>query len=46
MLRLHKENVNELYVKIKKKRNDGQIVEESVYGRRVFEYFTLELSIS
>lgn len=46
MLRLHKENVNELYVKIKKKRNDGQIIEESIYGRRVFEYLILELSVS
>ena len=46
MLRLHKENVNELYVKIKKQRTDGQIIEESIYGRRVFEYLILELSIS
>lgn len=44
MLRLHRDNVNELYIKIKKK-TDEKIIEEVVYGRRVFEYLTLELSI-
>lgn len=44
MLRLHRENVNELYIKIRKK-TDGSIVEETVYGRRVFEHISLELSL-
>ncbi len=44
MLRLHRENVNELYVKVRKK-IDGKIVEETIYGRRVFEYLTIELGL-
>jgi len=45
MLRLHKENVAGLYTKINKK-IDGKIVESTIYGRRVFESFTLELVIA
>lgn len=45
MIRLHKENVNELYIKTRKK-YDSKIIEETIYGRRVFENLTLELSLT
>lgn len=45
MLRLHRDNVTELYIKIRK-REDGKVVEETLYGRRVFESLVIELSLS
>jgi hypothetical protein len=45
MLRLHKENVNELYIKTRRK-YDSELKEETVYGRRVFEFFIKELSLA
>jgi hypothetical protein len=49
MLRLHKENVNELYLKIRKKiehpDNRIEIVEDVIYGRRVFEYLEYEFML-
>lgn len=45
MLSLHKENVNELYIKIHKKTEAG-VIEENVYGRPVFEKLIDEISIA
>lgn len=45
MLRLHRDNVKELYIKIRK-REDGKVIEETLYGRRVFESLVIELSLS
>lgn len=49
MLRLHKENVNELYLKIRKKIEHPdkrvEIVEDVMYGRRVFEYLEYEFML-
>jgi hypothetical protein len=49
MLRLHKENVNEIYIKTRKRTNpidpNSEIVENTVYGRSAFEYLIYELSI-
>ena len=48
MLRLHKDNVNSLYLTIKKKiiyPKDEEIVESSVNGKVVFEHMKFELSL-
>lgn len=45
MLRLHRDNISELYIKIRK-REDGKVIEETLYGRRVFESLLLEFSLS
>ncbi|RBA27451.1 putative phage abortive infection protein [Flavobacterium tibetense] len=48
MLRFHKDNVNSLYLTIKKKivyPKSEEIIESSVQGKIVFEYMKIELSV-